>query len=787
MKVIESNKSITSGMVRTVKQTIAANRIDHATYLLRDKIYSDKLKATITETTCNAVDEHRKHNISRPVDIILTASELCIRDYAKGLSIEGVEQIFFQYFESTKSGDNNGIGGFGIGAKAPSSYADVYYVISYHEGKRHMFVSNINGFAAEASLVYSEDYDPNDTGICIRIPLNSKHAFNDYIEFKHLAIDLAIQIGFYSDKNEVNVYVVDSKMEYDEFITKSDEFKNSKLVESSTFSYLRELRTKDNRFYIPDLGIVYRRPSYRLNDNDYAKYQFHSNFFKNKRFMAYDGDICYQFDIPEEILREFELNTSDYNYIFFFKRGELNILPTRESIEINDLAIAWAKDRVKKLRDYFMDKTEKMFNSEMITGNTAYYINSHIKNSISEYISFFKVINWGKYTMSDKDIAMAFSSVDNHYTNGEYDVSVSKASNRYSNNIVNGYKNIIYIINNENKKPNLPRTEIVNAFRNYFISLYGEDLYIKNYTNLTTTFVIISSDNIDAFETYKKNFKFKGTEVLRKNVDYYDYKDIKAKSTFVRKASNNKAAKTFRIYDYYATSTEIDESEYDKTVIISPSDITNNVNNIKDLIAYFNTNGYHTYTAFCSFVGIKHFTKCYKNSFDKFKAAGCKSLEDIDFKKQLMDFIKKSETIAAPSIYYLIKEAIGENELYKDSVDLNNIFRPFNGNRYITKTNETHFNNLINIIIGRKFINDHISSIVKDIENELLNYNDEELLDITCLFELWNSTLNNNALCDSSFNIKDRLKKLLRNKKKKIGEKYHDKLLSLLQKIKLTF
>ena len=56
--------------------------------------------------------------------------------------------------------------------------------------------------------------------------------------------------------------------------------------------------------------------------------------------MAYDGDICYQFDIPEEILREFEFNTSDYNYIFFFKRGELNILPTRESIEINDLFIS---------------------------------------------------------------------------------------------------------------------------------------------------------------------------------------------------------------------------------------------------------------------------------------------------------------------------------------------------------------------------------------------------------------------------------------------------------------
>ena len=45
---------------------------DMATYFLRDKIYSNKIQAVVREYICNAVDEHNKHGVDRPVEIKMT-------------------------------------------------------------------------------------------------------------------------------------------------------------------------------------------------------------------------------------------------------------------------------------------------------------------------------------------------------------------------------------------------------------------------------------------------------------------------------------------------------------------------------------------------------------------------------------------------------------------------------------------------------------------------------------------------------------------------------------------
>lgn len=103
MKVFEENKSICGGIAEQVKQSISAERVGMAISILRDRIYSDKFKATLFETLSNALDEHVKYGIKRPVSIHLTKNELSIRDFARGLSKEDTFQVFFQYFESTKN------------------------------------------------------------------------------------------------------------------------------------------------------------------------------------------------------------------------------------------------------------------------------------------------------------------------------------------------------------------------------------------------------------------------------------------------------------------------------------------------------------------------------------------------------------------------------------------------------------------------------------------------------------------------------------------------------------
>ena len=81
--------------------------MDLATYFMRDKIYSNKIRAVVREYLCNAVDEHKKFNVIQPVQVGLHSKNnevvFYVRDYAKGLDESGVRNIFGMYFRSTKS------------------------------------------------------------------------------------------------------------------------------------------------------------------------------------------------------------------------------------------------------------------------------------------------------------------------------------------------------------------------------------------------------------------------------------------------------------------------------------------------------------------------------------------------------------------------------------------------------------------------------------------------------------------------------------------------------------
>ena len=120
-----------------------------ATYYLRDKIYSDKILAVVREYICNALDEHKKHNIDRAVEVGIRDEDgsniFFVRDFAKGLSEDDIRNVFGMYFRSTKSSNNEQIGGFGIGSKAAHSYTDTFYVKSYHNGVCALYACALGG------------------------------------------------------------------------------------------------------------------------------------------------------------------------------------------------------------------------------------------------------------------------------------------------------------------------------------------------------------------------------------------------------------------------------------------------------------------------------------------------------------------------------------------------------------------------------------------------------------------------------------------------------------------
>ena len=158
-----------------------AQGMSQATYFMRDKIYSNKIGAVVREYGCNAIDEHEKHKISRPVEMGLRRENdeivFFVRDYACGLNDHDVRNVFGMYFRSTKSASNESIGGFGIGSKAGHCYNDTFFVTSFHKGQKTTYTCMLGG--GETGVPVGHIYEihnsnTNESGLEISMPINTE-------------------------------------------------------------------------------------------------------------------------------------------------------------------------------------------------------------------------------------------------------------------------------------------------------------------------------------------------------------------------------------------------------------------------------------------------------------------------------------------------------------------------------------------------------------------------------------------------------------------------------------
>jgi hypothetical protein len=204
---IQMSPTIASDGLNGSAMTMSAKGADMAAYFLRDRIYSDKILAPIREYICNALDEHTKHNITTPVQVRLdkNAEQIwtwSVRDFAKGLNEDSIRNIFGMYFESTKSGNNDQIGGFGIGSKAFHCYTDTFYVDSYFEGTHTKYACVLGGGQKGIPVgeIYKITESPTtETGIMVSADLKAY----DYTNFSTKTRDF---VYGYSNPTAIEFY-----------------------------------------------------------------------------------------------------------------------------------------------------------------------------------------------------------------------------------------------------------------------------------------------------------------------------------------------------------------------------------------------------------------------------------------------------------------------------------------------------------------------------------------------------------------------------------------------------
>lgn len=108
------------------KATISADKMAKLQYLLTKGLYKDPITAVIAEWTNNGVDsivESGKNPVENPVIVIIGKNDkgqyiFSVEDKGVGLDNNDFENICMNYLESTKEGNNDTIGHFGIGMKS---------------------------------------------------------------------------------------------------------------------------------------------------------------------------------------------------------------------------------------------------------------------------------------------------------------------------------------------------------------------------------------------------------------------------------------------------------------------------------------------------------------------------------------------------------------------------------------------------------------------------------------------------------------------------------------------
>lgn len=164
-----------------IKMGFAADAASHLAELMSNSVYQDKYGSIVREVVSNAVDANVEAGSTQLVEVMLTdkrdlsnaVGEFSVRDYGPGITPNRIENIFTQYFASTKRDTNDQIGGFGIGAKSPFAYTPVFTVITYIDGTKRTYLLEKSSSDRTCTLIQETETEEHN-GTKIVIPVYKK-------------------------------------------------------------------------------------------------------------------------------------------------------------------------------------------------------------------------------------------------------------------------------------------------------------------------------------------------------------------------------------------------------------------------------------------------------------------------------------------------------------------------------------------------------------------------------------------------------------------------------------
>lgn len=304
--------------------------IQQSAYLFKvlySSMYEDKEQVVLGELAANGLDAHTAAGTpDTPIKIALPTSlspYLVVTDTGIGMSLETIETVFPVYGSSTKRDSNNPIGGFGYGCKSPFALSSSFTVESNHEGFKTIASCYLDEGEPKFSVfLHGPTDEPNGTEI--KVPV-SDETVQRRLASKAMYIftlwDTKPLIAGFTSPIDENEYTLSNNEVY-----------------------------RDKEYLLLNSDALSRHPSYR-------------------RFIGYSGKQSnptlvgvgpYMYKLPVNIelavmelpswtlLRDKAIARKTI-LLPVFNIGELELSPTRETIEDTKANLALVTERYKKI------------------------------------------------------------------------------------------------------------------------------------------------------------------------------------------------------------------------------------------------------------------------------------------------------------------------------------------------------------------------------------------------------------------------------------------------------
>ena len=160
-------------------------------------LYSDKVRAVVRELCTNALDAQiDAGNAERPFRVTLPTrwdTNFSIRDYGVSLTDEQVMVLYTRLGKSTKNGDNNTVGKFGLGCKSPFAYTDSFMVTAYMNGEKRSY-NALKGGAGQKPQMVPMGTEPTDeeNGLEVTFAVKERDIDAFHTAMKRVALGFAV-------------------------------------------------------------------------------------------------------------------------------------------------------------------------------------------------------------------------------------------------------------------------------------------------------------------------------------------------------------------------------------------------------------------------------------------------------------------------------------------------------------------------------------------------------------------------------------------------------------------